>query len=231
MAAPGDAGDPRAMPGLPRSRPAPVRRPVARTRPASALEDGELVRELLGPRAAAGLARGMEAAGGLVALLAGVERGDGEAAHLGPAALRRARLLLEAARRLAPLAAGPRPRVTSPGEALAHLGFLAGLDRERLVVLCLDGRSGLLARETVAIGAVNAVSASPRDVLEPVVRCGGLRLVLAHNHPSGDPTPSAEDIAFTRRVERAAGLLGLQLLDHLVVARGGMVSLREAGHL
>lgn len=219
------------MAGLPATSVDPASRTARRVRPVTALEDGELVRELLGPRAAAGLTRAVEAAGGLVALLEGVERGEGEAARLGPAALRRARLLLEAARRLASLVPGPRPRVTSPAEALAHLGFLAALSRERLVVLCLDGRSGLLSRETIAIGAVNAVSASPRDVLEPVIRRGGLRFVVAHNHPSGDPSPSADDIAFTRRVDRAARLLGLQLLDHLVVARGGVVSLREEGHV
>lgn len=220
------------LPATPTSSIDPAPGHPRRGGPVTALEDGELLRELLGARAAAGLARGLDAAGGLVALLGGVERGEGAAGRLlGPAALRRARLLLEMARRLAPLVPGPRPRVTSPAEALAHLGFLASLPRERLVVLCLDGRSGLLARETIAIGAVNAVSASPRDVLEPVIRSGGLRLVVAHNHPSGDPAPSADDVAFTRRVERAARLLGLQLLDHLVVARGGVVSLREEGHL
>ncbi len=219
------------MAGLPASPVDPAPPARRRARPVTALEDGELLRELLGPRAGTGLARGVEAAGGLVALLGGVDRGEGEAARLGPGALRRARLLLETARRLAPLVPAARPRVASPAEALAHVGFLATLPRERLVVLTLDGRSGLLARETIAVGAVNAVSASPRDVLEPVIRRGGLRFVVAHNHPSGDPSPSADDVAFTRRVDRAARLLGLQFLDHLVVARGGVVSLREEGHL
>jgi len=221
------------MAGLParRSDPGAAARRGRLLRPVTSLEDGELLRELLGARAGEPLARAAEEAGGLAALLGGLERGAGPGGRLGAAALRRGRLLLEAARRLAALAPAARPRVTSPAEALEHLGFLAGLPRERLVVLCLDGRSGLLARETIAVGAVNAVSASPRDVLEPVVRWGGLRFVVAHNHPSGDPAPSADDVAFTRRVDRAARLLGLQLLDHLVVARGGVVSLREEGHL
>jgi DNA repair protein RadC len=83
----------------------------------------------------------------------------------------------------------------------------------------------------VAQGGLHGCALTPGDVLRPAVRDGGSAFVLVHNHPSGDPVPSREDVAMTRLVAAAGELLGVPLLDHVIVARGGESSLLELGAL
>jgi DNA repair protein RadC len=87
-------------------------------------------------------------------------------------------------------------------------------------VLLLDARYRLIEDRLVAFGKVNTVSVEPREILEAALSVNAVNLVLLHNHPTGDVTPSNEDIAFTRRLKDACSLLGLKLLDHIVVAKG-----------
>src|SRR5262249_15626808 len=108
---------------------------------------------------------------------------------------------------------------------------LRSADRERFVGLDLDARHRVLRRRTVSVGTLTASLVHPREVLGPALRARAAALVVVHNHPSGDPEPSAEDLALTERLRDGARLLGVDLLDHVVVARGGFVSLRERGHL
>lgn len=108
---------------------------------------------------------------------------------------------------------------------------LAGLEHEEVWVLMLDGRNGLKSATRVAQGGVHGCALTPKDVLRPPVRDGASAFVLVHNHPSGDPTPSAEDVAMTQAVSTAADLVGVPLLDHVIVARGGATSLTEFGAL
>ena len=84
---------------------------------------------------------------------------------------------------------------------------------------------------SVSVGTLTASLVHPREVLGPALRARAAALVVAHNHPSGDPEPSPEDCALTERLRDAARLLGLELLDHVVVGRNGFVSLRERGVL
>jgi DNA repair protein RadC len=106
---------------------------------------------------------------------------------------------------------------------------LANLDHEELWVLVLDGHHGLKAARRVGMGGLHGLRIAPRDVLRFALRDGGTSFVLVHNHPSGDPTPSVEDVHFTRRVVTAATIVGVPLLDHVVVARGGCASMLEDG--
>ncbi len=108
---------------------------------------------------------------------------------------------------------------------------LAHLTREVFHVLCLDARHRLKADRRVAEGGLSACAISPRDVFEPAIREAAPAILVIHNHPSGDPTPSRDDIALTRRIREAAQHLGISLVDHVVVADGGYVSLLEAGKL
>ncbi len=108
---------------------------------------------------------------------------------------------------------------------------LATLDHEELWVLALDGRNGLRAARRVASGGVHGLHVAPRDVLRCVLREAASAFVLVHNHPSGDPTASDEDVAFTSAVERGATAVGTPLLDHVVVARRKSVSMLDAGVL
>jgi DNA repair protein RadC len=106
---------------------------------------------------------------------------------------------------------------------------LARLDHEQVWLLVLDGRNRLRSAQRVAQGGLHGCALTPGDVLRPAVREGGSAFVLVHNHPSGDPAPSREDVAMTRLVAAAGELLGVPLLDHVIVARGGESSLLELG--
>ena len=112
-------------------------------------------------------------------------------------------------------------RLVSP--RLRHHG------REVFVVLFLDGRNRIVREVDVASGGVTACAIHPREVFEPAIREGAPSVLFVHNHPSGDPTPSAEDLALTRRLVRAGEALGIRVLDHVVVGDGTFVSLAEAG--
>lgn len=108
---------------------------------------------------------------------------------------------------------------------------LGWLDVESLSVLALDARNRLLHRFCVARGSLLGCSFRPRDVFAPLLRLPTRSAILVHNHPSGDPTPSAEDIALTERLSAAGRLLGIELLDHVVIGDGRYESLRDRGEL
>lgn len=104
-------------------------------------------------------------------------------------------------------------------------GRLVELEHEEVWLLSLDARNGLKATSRVAQGGSHGCALTPQDVLRPAVRNGAAAIILVHNHPSGDPTPSREDLEMTERVAKAGELLGIPLLDHIVVARDGARSI------
>ena len=95
-------------------------------------------------------------------------------------------------------------------------------DVERMYVVCLDGRSRVKMLHEVSRGGLHGCSMSARDILRIPVMCAASAFVLVHNHPSGDPTPSPEDIGLTRKVIEASGVMGIPLVDHVII--GGMES-------
>lgn len=100
--------------------------------------------------------------------------------------------------------------------------------REHFVVLYLDGRHRIVAHSVVSVGSANAALVHPREVFQAGVLLGSVAVVLLHNHPSGDPTPSSEDRELTKRLADAGRLLGISVLDHVVYTRHGTLSsLRE----
>ncbi|HEX3775201.1 MAG TPA: DNA repair protein RadC [Polyangiaceae bacterium] len=105
---------------------------------------------------------------------------------------------------------------------------LCGLEHEEVWLLSLDGRYGLKSARRIAQGGLHGCALLTRDVLGPALRDGASAIVLIHNHPSGDPAPSPEDIAMTRAVRVAGELVGVPLIDHVVVARTGSSSLNES---
>jgi DNA repair protein RadC len=111
----------------------------------------------------------------------------------------------------------PAP-IAGPADVLAHLVDIRGAAQERVVAIYLDSRNRPLHRETVAIGGLRASVIQPRDI-------------LAHNHPSGDTRPSADDLEVTRQLAAAGRLFGIELVDHLVVSRSGFTSIKEMGGL
>lgn len=124
-----------------------------------------------------------------------------------------------------------RAPIDSPRAALRELGDLAALRKEHFVALYLDACHRPLYRETVSVGTLTASLVHPREVFAPALERPAAALIVAHNHPSGDPAPSREDRETTRRLCEAGRILGLPVLDHLIVASRGYFSFRERGLL
>jgi DNA repair protein RadC len=141
------------------------------------------------------------------------------------ACARRVAAAFELGRRVASAGAAPRSITNSSDVAAWATSRLAGLDHEELWLLALDGRSRLRAVRCVARGGLHGMGVRPADPLRLALRAAASGFVLVHNHPSGDPAPSPEDVAFTRRVASAAVIVGMPLLDHVVVAREGFSSI------
>lgn len=115
----------------------------------------------------------------------------------------------------------------SPAGVYEELKDIRDLKKEHFVILFLDSRSQEIKRETISVGTLNASLVHPREVFEPAIKCNAAQIIIAHNHPSGDPEPSNEDIEITKRLVKAGELLGIELLDHVIVAGKAFLSLRE----
>ncbi len=103
--------------------------------------------------------------------------------------------------------------------------------KEHAVVFFLNIRKQVIEKRIVSIGTLTATMLHPRELYEPAIKVHAASIILAHNHPSGDPEPSSDDIALTRRIVEAGKILGIELLDHVIVAPQTWVSMREAGLL
>ena len=103
------------------------------------------------------------------------------------------------------------------------------LDREEFIVVLLDGKNRTMGFNQVSVGTLTASLVHPREVFQPAILSGACAVIVGHNHPSGDPSPSAEDRDITRRLAKAGELLGIRLLDSVVWVRSGpLVSLQES---
>lgn len=132
-----------------------------------------------------------------------------------------------------------RMRNTDPRPVIDSARAVAGIipanvreaKKEHFLILCLNARRQLIHLETVSIGTLSASLVHPRECFSPAIQHAAAAVVAVHNHPSGDPTPSAEDRDVTRRLQRAGELLGIPLADHVVVSASGFFSFREHGIL
>jgi DNA repair protein RadC len=124
-------------------------------------------------------------------------------------------------------------KITSPSEAVALARKVVQDDaREHFLALYLDGRHRPIARSVVSVGTATASLVHPREVFQAAVLVGAVALIVLHNHPSGDPTPSPEDREVTHRLRKAGELLGIRLLDHIVWTKDARFhSFRESGEL
>lgn len=105
------------------------------------------------------------------------------------------------------------------------------LSQEHFVVLFLNTKNQIIHRQTVFIGSLNASIVHPREVFREAVKRSAASIICAHNHPSGDPTPSQEDIHVTRRLVESGKMIGIELLDHLIIGDRKFVSLKEKGYI
>jgi DNA repair protein RadC len=167
---------------------------------------------------------------GLLGLARASPRELSAAAGVGPAKQATLRAAFEIGRRLAAGRLVPGTTLRGPADVFRHFHpTLRDAPHERFLVVLLDGRHRLMRHEMVSQGTLTASLVHPREVFRPALREAAAALVVVHNHPSGDPAPSAEDREVTARLVRAGELLGVPVLDHVVVAERGYASLRELG--
>jgi DNA repair protein RadC len=136
---------------------------------------------------------------------------------------------LELGRRLTMGGPPHRPTVSGPSDAAELLAEMGSLDQEHFKVVLLDTKNHVLGDHYVYKGSLNSSFVRAADVFREAVRRNCASIIIAHNHPSGDPTPSAEDIKVTRQLAEAGKLLEVEVLDHLIMAGHRWTSLREAG--
>jgi DNA repair protein RadC len=131
-------------------------------------------------------------------------------------------------------------RVRTPADAYELCQDISGLAQECFQVLLLNAKNGLMNRIMVTLGLADSASAHPREVFRSAISEGALALVLVHNHPSGDTTPSSEDLRLTRQLIEAGKIIGISVMDHVIIGRPveacgdqpgrpGFLSLRESG--
>ncbi len=149
---------------------------------------------------------------------------------VGPARATMLRAVFELASRVAALAPDQRPKITTPDDVINLIGVeMAALGQEQLRIVLLDTKHQVLAIRTVYQGSVNGAPVRPAEIFREAIRHNAVAMVIVHNHPSGDPTPSGADVAVTRELVAAGELLGIDVLDHLVIGQGRHASLRRLG--
>jgi DNA repair protein RadC len=149
---------------------------------------------------------------------------------VGPAKAAPLKAAIEVGRRMAVASPEERPSIQSPEDAAGLLLYeMAALEQEHLRVLLLDTRNRLLRTVEVYRGSLNTSLIRVGEVFRDAVRYQAAAVIVAHNHPSGDPTPSPEDVNVTKAMVEAGRLLDIEVLDHLVIGRGRFVSLKAQG--
>ena len=148
---------------------------------------------------------------------------------IGPAKAASIKAALEMGRRIS-LDVEIRDLIKSPKDVEKMLiQEMRVYDREHFMVLYLDRKGGLIVKEDISVGGLHSSIVHPREVFKTAVKRSAASIILAHNHPSGDPSPSREDIDITRRLVEAGGIMGIEVLDHVVIGENTYCSFKEKG--
>ncbi len=149
---------------------------------------------------------------------------------IGEAKAAQIKAAIELGRRLALESPEERPMVNSPADAAALVAYeMSALEQEHLRVILLDTRNRVLDIVEVYKGSINSSQVHVGELFKQAIRRNAAALIVVHNHPSGDPTPSPDDVAVTRAIVQAGKLLDVSVLDHMVIGQGRWVSLKERG--
>ena len=139
---------------------------------------------------------------------------------------------VEIGRRLSVRAAEKREKIHGPEDAAAYaMPHFRYERKEHFAVLLMNTKNHVIGMPTVSTGSLSASIVHPREVFQAAIRQSAASMILVHNHPSGDPTPSEADISMTLQVQEAAQVLGITLHDHLIIGKSREVSFRSAGYL
>lgn len=198
----------------------------------SALSNAELLALLLGRADALDLAQELLIRFGSLQRLARTnQQALTQVRGIGPAQAARLAAALELSRRLQLPDGEERPRITCPTDAVALLApAMADLEQEEMWVMLLDTRNRVKGARAIYRGNLNTSIVRIGELFRPAIEAPAAAIIVAHNHPSQDPSPSPEDIHVTRQIAEAGKLLDIELLDHLIIAGGGKyVSLKERG--
>lgn len=138
----------------------------------------------------------------------------------------------EIARRLESFNEEVKPKVNSPEDVYRRIyPRMREQKKENFIELCLDTKNQIIREETISIGSLNANVVHPREVFKTALVVSAAHIIVAHNHPSGDPTPSREDIEVTKKLIEAGKIIGVDVLDHVIIGDGRHFSMKEAGHI
>ncbi|MBW9234528.1 DNA repair protein RadC, partial [Leptospira santarosai] len=122
--------------------------------------------------------------------------------------------------------------VRSPKDAATFLMTdMTSLKQENFVVLFMNVKNQVLHKQTIFIGSLNASIVHPREIFREAVKRSAAAIICAHNHPSGNPSPSPEDIEVTKRIQEAGHIMGIELLDHVIIGDHQFISLKEKGYM
>jgi DNA repair protein RadC len=133
---------------------------------------------------------------------------------------------------LANMVSGNTPdTIRSPQDVYQLSLDLVSKEQEHFVVYCLNSKHHVINRKTISVGSLNSTVVHPREVFRAAIENSSASIICVHNHPSGDPTPSPEDISVTQRLCEAGEIIGIELIDHVIVGRTGWFSLKANGHI
>lgn len=139
---------------------------------------------------------------------------------------------IELGKRMSEYKQGDRYVIRSPKDGADYImEEMRNLNQEHFVALFLNTKNQIVHRQTIFIGSLNASIVHPREIFREAVKRSAASIICAHNHPSGDPSPSQEDIHVTRRLVESGKMIGIEVLDHLVIGDRKFVSLKEKGYL
>ena len=119
------------------------------------------------------------------------------------------------------------PVINTAKDAAAQLTDMRDLRKEHFVVLYLNAKNQLVHKETISMGTLNANLVHPREVFEPALKYSAAQIIVAHNHPSGDPKPSEDDLEVTKRLTEAGKMMGIDVMDHVIVSKNSHFSFKE----
>jgi DNA repair protein RadC len=168
--------------------------------------------------------------GGLKGLAAASCQELGTVRGVGPAKAALIQAAVQMGRRLAAQPAETRPVINCPDDVVKlMMEEMRGLDREHFRALLLNSKNQVLYADRIAVGTLSQSSVHPRELFKNAVKRNAAAVILVHNHPSGDPTPSRQDLDVTKRLARAGEIIGISVLDHVVIGDNNFVSFKASG--